>query len=203
MDERKERRRHYFEELASAWDDMFPPQDLERLAGLIGGFGLMPGGQVLDVGCGTGRLVRVLLHVVPGLDGVVGVDISLDMLVEGMRRIGEPRARFLQADAEQLPLAEGTFHAVICFATFPHLDAKEAALAEFRRVTSPGGQLVILHLRGREEMNQFHQQLPEAVSSDVLPSIPEMLRLVRSAGYDDVTVENRPDLFLLCARRAS
>lgn len=201
MDERKARRQRYFDDLASEWDAMCPSDELERIGGLVGSFGLAPGHHVLDIGCGTGRLVHFLLDCVAGLGSVVGIDFSLRMLQWGRRKIMGPRALFLPADAEHLPFAEGRFHAVICFAAFPHLDAKERAVAEFCRVTRPGGRLVILHLSGRDEMNRFHQQLPDAVSSDLLPPIAEMRRLVKGGGYEDVSVENRPDLFLLRARR--
>ena len=92
--------------------------------------------RILDLGCGTGRLM-VDLDLVRGRS--VGVDLSLGMLREA-------RGKGLAvacADAHVLPFADGAFDLVTAAnAVFRYLRL-EAALAEAARVLAPAGRLAL------------------------------------------------------------
>ena len=105
------------------------------------------GGPVLDLGCGTGRLLIPLAG--DGFD-VVGLDLSASMLAraraKARRRSRELAARtlLLQGDLRALPLRGPFPLAVMAFHTIQHLvDDHEivATLREIRRVLSPDGWL--------------------------------------------------------------
>ena len=92
--------------------------------------------RVLDVGSGTGALLRLLsgkLH--PAL--AVGVDLSPAMCRTA--RSSPSPARFLTGDAEALPFRDGAFDLVISTSTFQWLPRLDEAIAEARRVLVPGG----------------------------------------------------------------
>lgn len=100
--------------------------------------------RVLDVGCGTGRLLRVARRLFPASD-LVGVDVSGGMLsVAGPATW--PRLAHVQAAAERLPFADGTFDLVVSTASFRHWDDHDAAMREIGRVLAPGGLLGIADL---------------------------------------------------------
>ncbi len=83
--------------------------------------------RVLDVGCGTGELTRVLREETDGT--VVGVDADADLLAS----VGGPT---VQGDATRLPFAEDSFDLVVCQALLINLPDPGAAVREFARVAS-------------------------------------------------------------------
>src|SRR5438067_1549190 len=97
--------------------------------------------RLLDLGCGTGWASRTAAGTV---SDVVGVDISSEMLQQARSLAeGMGSVRFASADAEDLPFADGRFTAVLCTNAFHHYPNPRRAVAEMKRVLSPGGRLVI------------------------------------------------------------
>jgi ubiquinone/menaquinone biosynthesis C-methylase UbiE len=82
-------------------------------------------GRLLDIGCGTNRLVRTYR------DGV-GVDVfdlgDTDLIVE---------------DASRLPYPDESFDTVTIVAALNHMPNRSAVLAEARRLLRPGGRIVV------------------------------------------------------------
>ena len=103
--------------------------------------------RVLDVGCGTGYLLRRLAAQVPDAGArFVGVDLAPRMLQVAAERAGDPRLRFARAAAERLPAADATFDLVVTTTSFDHWADQGAGLAECARVLAPGGTLVLTDL---------------------------------------------------------
>ncbi|MFN7662023.1 MAG: class I SAM-dependent methyltransferase, partial [Dolichospermum sp.] len=68
--------------------------------------------NVLDLGCGTGRLLDRLANQFPEITGT-GLDLSPQMLrVARQNNRHRPRLIYLEGNAENLPFAEGQFNAV-------------------------------------------------------------------------------------------
>lgn len=97
-----------------------------------------PGEAVLDIAAGTGTssepFAAAGAHVVPA-------DFSLGMLRVGHGR--RPDLGFTAADATQLPFADASFDVVTMSFGLRNVADTESALREFRRVTKPGGRLVV------------------------------------------------------------
>ena len=110
--------------------------------------GFIPGQQVLDLGCGTGGTSRLLLDEY-GVQ-VIGVDITpafIETAVWLTQACGlHPRAKFICADAQQLPLEAESVDAIWSQHTLMNLPNLEAGLAEAARVLKPGGQLLLHEL---------------------------------------------------------
>lgn len=108
--------------------------------------------RIMDLGCGTGRLLRTAAASFPDAS-LVGVDFSAGMVEQARALVGTapgPRYRstFIQADSAALPFGDGVFDVVTCTACSHHWPEPAAALAELRRVTAVGGVLILAHLRG-------------------------------------------------------
>jgi ubiquinone/menaquinone biosynthesis C-methylase UbiE len=102
-------------------------------------------GQVLELGTGTG----VNLPLYAEAARVVACDVSRPMLAQAARRPGH-RAMLVQADAQHLPFASGSFDIVAGSLVFCSLDDPERGLAEAKRALRRGGRLLLLeHMRGR------------------------------------------------------
>lgn len=100
------------------------------------------GGRVLDLGCGTGRLLGWLAE---RSAHVVGTDLS-----EGMLRAARSRMKdrpLVLYDGERLPFRDGSFEAVTAVGVFqdlPEDDLYLALLTETARCLAPGGRLYLL-----------------------------------------------------------
>ena len=97
-----------------------------------------PGERILDLAAGTGTSSK------PFADAgalVVPADLSLGMLQVGKQR--QPELAFVNADALALPFADDAFDAVTISFGLRNVEDTAAALAELRRVTRPGGRVVI------------------------------------------------------------
>jgi len=98
------------------------------------------GERVLDVAAGTGTSSRTFITA--GAD-CVACDFSLGMLTVGKRRGVTPGLRFVAGDAMRLPFADEAFDAVTISFGLRNVASHQAALAEFLRITRPGGRLVV------------------------------------------------------------
>jgi demethylmenaquinone methyltransferase / 2-methoxy-6-polyprenyl-1,4-benzoquinol methylase len=118
-----------------------------------------PGERILDLAAGTGTVSRALAAA--GAD-CVACDFSLGMLKAGVSRLGTGESRppggarpgqrgremagtvrFVAGDALVLPFRPGVFDAVTISFGLRNVADPAAALAEMRRVTKPGGRLLI------------------------------------------------------------
>jgi SAM-dependent methyltransferase len=98
------------------------------------------GGDVLDVGCGTGR--HLVLMAQQGIR-TVGVDISEEMLLAAREKIvhlgAHSQVELILADAEQLPLKNQVFDACVLSGTLHHLARPLLALQEAASKVRTGG----------------------------------------------------------------
>jgi demethylmenaquinone methyltransferase/2-methoxy-6-polyprenyl-1,4-benzoquinol methylase len=99
------------------------------------------GERILDIAAGTGTSSVALTHT--GAH-VVAADFSAGMINVGRERhSGNPLIEFVQADATQLPFADNEFDVVTISFGLRNVVEPRKALAEFFRVTKPGGRIVI------------------------------------------------------------
>ncbi|WP_327051333.1 class I SAM-dependent methyltransferase [Halomicrococcus gelatinilyticus] len=90
--------------------------------------------RVLDVGCGTGELTRVLAAETSG--EVVGVDADTALLaVANDHREPGDRTSFVAGDANRLPFPDDHFDLVVCQALLVNLPDPARAVQEFARVS--------------------------------------------------------------------
>ena len=103
--------------------------------------------HVLDLGCGTGVLTRLIADQLDATAGgeSVGIDAAGKMISVARKKRGAPNCRFEVMAAEDLGFEDAAFDAVVSSLFFHHvqLDLKQRALAEAYRVLKPGGRLVI------------------------------------------------------------
>ncbi len=114
------------------WSRLVAPRFIDWLA-------LPPSLRWLDAGCGTGALTETILSSTsPSL--VIGVDPSPGFIASADARLGD-RARFEVGAAERLPLAADSVDATVSGLVLNFVPDASVALAEFERVTVPGGTI--------------------------------------------------------------
>ncbi|HVT98180.1 MAG TPA: class I SAM-dependent methyltransferase [Acidobacteriaceae bacterium] len=108
---------------------------LRRLGGVVSV------GTVLEVGCGRGAGVEVILRQFRATR-VFGIDLDPLQIERARKRLQgkySDRVTVMQGDAEQLSFANETFDAVFDFGALHHVPDWQRSISEIRRVLRPGG----------------------------------------------------------------
>jgi ubiquinone/menaquinone biosynthesis C-methylase UbiE len=108
----------------------------------------LPGGSVVDLGCGPGVSTFELARHLPAAR-LIGVDLAPRMLNEARRRrrttdVSTEHLTWLLANATTLPLAAGSVDACTGHSFLYLVADRPTVLAEVRRVLKPGGRLVLM-----------------------------------------------------------
>jgi SAM-dependent methyltransferase len=130
---------------AALWDPLMRLLGYERLIlrPILDLARPLPEMRVLDLGCGTGTLLRALAARAGPAGVAAGIDLDPAMITRARRKL--PWADLRVGSATRLPWPDRSFDLVTATFVLHHLDraAKAVALAEARRVLSPGGRIVI------------------------------------------------------------
>jgi SAM-dependent methyltransferase len=114
---------------------------------LLDALGIVPGESVLEVGCGSGVIMRELARRTGGANRLIGRDMSPYLLREARalaRREGLlERIDFGEGHAEALPLADGSVDVALSSTVFEEGDA-DRMLSEIVRVVRPGGRVGVV-----------------------------------------------------------
>ncbi len=108
--------------------------------------GPQPTDRLLEAGCGTGRMTRILSQNVREL---VAIDFSFESLRVNRRKLhaaGITKVHLVQADLCRLPFAECAFDRVVSCQVLEHVpgpEARAAAVSSLHRVLKPGGTLAL------------------------------------------------------------
>lgn len=96
---------------------------------------------ILDLGCGTGDLLRTLGTLLGEETCCVGLDLSQEMLAVAQAKIADcPHVSIIQTDVTQpLPFADDTFDLVASLNLLQEVSAPLLVLEEVRRILKPGG----------------------------------------------------------------
>lgn len=109
---------------------------------------IRPGWKVLEIGCGTGVVARLLAERVGHTGRATGIDPSA-VLIREARRLARAnglgrRVRFDVGDGNALHCRGGTFDASVAVTVVLHVPTPDQLLREMVRVTRPGGVIGVL-----------------------------------------------------------
>lgn len=149
----------YFRENAAKWDmirDLYLAST-EVEAALLDALGTDTG-DLLDMGTGTGQLLRLLG---PRIERGIGVDASREMLAVARANLGSAdlsHCQVRQGDILALPVADASMDCVTIHHVLHFLDDPALAVAEAARVLRPHGRLLIVDFapHGLETLRTEH-----------------------------------------------
>ncbi len=101
---------------------------------------LCPQGRILDVGCGTGKMLRNA----KGNYEKYGIDISESLIKKARQE--DPYSMYDVGDSCKLPYDSGSFDLVMCHSVLHHLEDPKKAIDEIARVSKPGGSIFVRDL---------------------------------------------------------
>jgi ubiquinone/menaquinone biosynthesis C-methylase UbiE len=186
----------FFDDLAERWDvcGQSPSETVESVQRHAPRLRLTPGIALLEVGCGTGQLTGWLAEQVrPGR--VVGIDFSREMLRQATgKRID---ATFRLADVCTDELEREEYDVALCFHSFPHFRDQQAALRNLARSLKPRGRLIVMHLHPRHRVNAHHHGVGGSVMHDFLPDDSAWTQWLDAAGFEEPTISDGEEGFLL------
>jgi SAM-dependent methyltransferase len=141
--------------------------------------------RLLDLGCGTGALLRALEgRIVSG----AGVDTSENMIEHAKARSpGSTKLQFQKIDGPALPFEAGSFDVVTSFLSFRYLDW-DPIMQEIRRVLAPGGHLLIVDMVERVLTWRDARTLMRSAAKHVLRPVRD-----RQFVRDVATLTSHPD----------
>jgi len=144
--------------------------------------------RVLEIAAGTGALTRALASRLPETVSIVATDLNQSMLDQA-EATGTSRAvTWRQADAMQLPFADGEFDVVVCQFGVMFFPDKAKAFAEARRVLRPDG-VFLFSVWDRIETNDFADDVTRALALMFPEDPPAFLRRTPHGYFDPQTIE--------------
>jgi len=162
--------------------------------------------EVLEIGCGVGRVGAVLA---PRCHRWIGADVSANMLAHAARRLaGHDNVEFVHVNGWDLhQIADASLDVAYSTIVFMHLDKwdRYAYVAEARRVLRPGGRCYIDNIdltssRGWalfEELVERHHPLERPPNISKMSTADELETYLARAGFDDVHSEPGADDLLV------
>jgi ubiquinone/menaquinone biosynthesis C-methylase UbiE len=157
------------------------------------------GETILDVGCGSGALDRLLARRFGGANSITATDVNPFLLREATALAAEEglagRIAFRQGNAERLPFSDAVFDHAFTVTVLEECDA-DLALRELFRVVRPGGRVGVI-VRAVDMPQWWHLELPGAIRRKV--NVPPQSVAVRgvadaslyrrmcAAGFQDLT----------------
>ncbi|PMB52888.1 SAM-dependent methyltransferase [Fischerella thermalis CCMEE 5201] len=135
----------FFDIWALSYDWLFPSVFYQAIhKRLLNYVNLPPHSNILDLGCGTGRLLDRLANQFPDMYAT-GLDLSPQMLrVARQNNRHHPRLIYVEGKAESLPFANSQFDAVFNTFSFLHYLQPEQVLSEVARVLKKGGYFYLV-----------------------------------------------------------
>ena len=138
----KENSKAAFNQQAATYDTDIKGQHARSLYPvLLEKLSRIPFQSALDLGCGTGEMLKLILQEDVGKK-LYGIDLSEKMLHVAKSKLPE-QVKLLLGDSEALPFPDNTFDVVYCNDSFHHYPAPMNVLREVHRVLKPGGTFLM------------------------------------------------------------
>ena len=156
---------------------------------LIDAMAPRPGETILDVGCGSGALDRLVVRWTGGRNPITATDLNPFLLREAAVLAVEDRVddtiHFREANAESLPFPDNSFDCAFTVTVLEECDA-DRALRELHRVVRPGGRVGVI-VRSIDLPQWWHLDIPDALRAKV--DIPP--QSVAAQGVADASLYRR------------
>jgi ubiquinone/menaquinone biosynthesis C-methylase UbiE len=182
---------------------------LAKIEGHLRHLPISAAARVLDAGCGSGSMARLIARSFPQVE-VVGLDLRqqyLDFAQAQARAENIPNVHFRCGDIFDLPFADGSFDIVWTKYVLQWVKLPKKALAEIKRVTRPGGTVVSCdYVDSGVEHYPIASDLDDEIRKVMAAFVDcnigrKVAPLMIALGFHDVTVEIEADrLFTVIGR---
>jgi ubiquinone/menaquinone biosynthesis C-methylase UbiE len=105
--------------------------------------GNIDGGDVLDVGCGSGQFTSILVNSLASFNSITGIDVDEEVLKNARESFPGKDIVFQTASSHNLPFNDNSFDMAVISKALHHLENPERGLNEMYRVLKPGGWMLL------------------------------------------------------------
>ena len=162
----------------------------DALVELLRGYVARPVNLIVDLGSGTGRFTTALSEAFAAQ--VLGVEPAANMRATAEAKPHPPTVRFVQGEAENIPLDNGAADLVFMSQVLHHLEDAPKALREIRRVLKSNGNLCVRQTTRENRDSYFYQRFfpaARAVDERRLPARDGLVGLATSCQFRVVAIE--------------
>lgn len=193
------------------WIESLPRGAVVSMAGTGNPFALgdiRPGERVVDCGSGAGADALIAARLVAPAGGVIGVDMTLEMLATARVNADEAgisNVEFREGLLEALPVETGWADVVITNGVLNLVPDKAAALAEMHRVLRPGGRLLAADIVLERAVSATSKQDVSLWTGCIAGGLleEEFVALIAAAGFVDVEFVRGDDVFAGAPQQSS
>jgi ubiquinone/menaquinone biosynthesis C-methylase UbiE len=146
----------WYDALSKNYDELYGEEQNKKHARVLEFLGNRRFRIIVDVGCGTGRLLELIA---PRSQFGVGIDLSIQMLNNARERKANTRIQLVRADASHLPLQDHIADGVTCVSMTESGPALKEHLSELSRIASNDATLVLTIFNDKDRT--FQKQLNE------------------------------------------
>ena len=155
----KRRTMRRYNQSAHVYDSQYSEEQEAKIAAIKQHLSLKNNSTVLDLGCGTGLLIK---HFADKTKLYIGVDVSRELLKHAKKKANLfLNATLLQADADNLPFPNEAFDAVFAVTLLQNMPAPSTTLAEIVRVSKTKASIIVTGLRKRFTQEEFMAELQQ------------------------------------------
>jgi SAM-dependent methyltransferase len=194
-----------WQDIASRYHDGFAFVTTQAVVALLDAAGVTRGSRVLDVACGPGYVAAAAAG--RGAEAT-GIDFSSEMVEEARSRY--PGIHFREGDAEQLPLSDSSFDAVVMNFGMLHLGHPEMAIREAHRVLKSEGRLAFtvwatpdktvgfgIVLGAIQQYGNLNVPIPPGPPFFRFSDPEESKRVLSASGFTNIAVSDVPQTWRL------
>ncbi|OGQ06402.1 MAG: hypothetical protein A2W61_05140 [Deltaproteobacteria bacterium RIFCSPLOWO2_01_44_7] len=136
--------RRKYNVIARVYDHIFSNYTRKTIGAALGGIQLKGQESLLDIGCGTGSLEKILVQQHPQLK-IIGIDLSEDMLELGRKKLkGSSNVIFKQGNFLNVDLPQNTFDAAFSLSNLHYFSKPEATFQKAASLLKKSGHLIIV-----------------------------------------------------------
>ena len=135
--------------------------------------------MIIDVGSGTGDLIKLILNKRPNIKQIYSVDLNKDMLNFGKKKFNNKKIKFIQSNAEKMPFEDNYFDKYIISFCLRNVTDVKKALLEAHRIIKPGGEFYCLEFSTPESI--FINNIYKKYKRNIIPWIGEKIASNKNA----------------------
>jgi demethylmenaquinone methyltransferase/2-methoxy-6-polyprenyl-1,4-benzoquinol methylase len=128
---------------------------------------------IIDVGSGTGDLIKLILKKQPNIKEIYSVDLNKEMLDYGKKKFKNKNVKFIQSNAQKLPFQDNYFDKYIISFCLRNVTDVKKALSEAYRIIKPGGIFYCLEFSKPE--SQLVRTIYMQYKKNIIPWIGEKI----------------------------